>query len=628
MAEVLELKVKSNIKGTVKEVDNLTASLKDARAEASSLTADISFQNKILLDLEKTLINLQRLQAKRSPWENSLAGTATKIEDVTNEIKEQKHHLKLLKDQQRDNNAEIKNATTEQEALSDAKKKGTPISRAAATAVRGIGAAMKAMGIGLIISAFLLLKKALMSNETVMKGVQKITITLGNAIGDVVAVLVDTYKWITEASGRFDSLGKVIVGLINLAFTPFKLTLYSVMLTVQELILKFYEMKNAIPGKDETSKINELNASIGNTRKSLRSAASGAVASFKSVVTNAAGAMQEAGAIYTRVKEGISGIVLDTIERNTELVDSEGKTAKEIEEIGQKLMDFKQRLAEQQASAEKQTELEKVEAARQAHYAELKALEIDADEKARLKAELKEFYDNEATAIKKETTDREALELAELEEENFLLEIENLTERALARIEIEHQEAIAGVAEHENRLEMEEALNVKYGKAKKALDIAELKWDDMNGDEKLGIAMKVFGELSTILGEESAAGKAMAVGQATIATYLGATKAYTDMLGVGPAGPVLGAIAAAAVVASGLKNVQAILSTPTPGGGGGGGGGPQPDVPAATPAPEMMSGAFELGGGQEVEPARAYVVSDDITENQDGLALIRRRSTI
>ena len=154
-------------------------------------------------------------------------------------------------------------------------------------------------------------------------------------------MLVDTYNWVTEASGRFDSLGKVIVGLINLAFTPFKLTVYSVMLVVQGLILKFYEMKNAIPGRNETDKINELNASIGNTRKSLRSAASGAVASFKSVVTNAAGAMQEAGAIYTRVKEGISGIVLDTIERNTELVDSEGKTAKEIEEIGQKLMDFK-----------------------------------------------------------------------------------------------------------------------------------------------------------------------------------------------------------------------------------------------------------------------------------------------
>jgi hypothetical protein len=41
-----------------------------------------------------------------------------------------------------------------------------------------------------------------------------------------------------------------------------------------------------------------------------------------------------------------------------------------------------------------------------------------------------------------------------------------------------------------------------------------------------------------------------------------------------------------------------------------------------------MSGAFELTGGQAVEPARAYVVSDDITANQDKLAIIRRRATI
>jgi hypothetical protein len=42
----------------------------------------------------------------------------------------------------------------------------------------------------------------------------------------------------------------------------------------------------------------------------------------------------------------------------------------------------------------------------------------------------------------------------------------------------------------------------------------------------------------------------------------------------------------------------------------------------------MMSGAFELTGGQEVEPVQAYVVSDDITNNQNKLAVIRRRATI
>ena len=42
----------------------------------------------------------------------------------------------------------------------------------------------------------------------------------------------------------------------------------------------------------------------------------------------------------------------------------------------------------------------------------------------------------------------------------------------------------------------------------------------------------------------------------------------------------------------------------------------------------MMSGAFELTGGVEADPLQAFVVSDDITDSQNGLAVIRRRATI
>ena len=65
-------------------------------------------------------------------------------------------------------------------------------------------------------------------------------------------------------------------------------------------------------------------------------------------------------------------------------------------------------------------------------------------------------------------------------------------------------------------------------------------------------------------------------------------------------------------------------------GEGGDTGGDNADTPPseAPPSPEMMSGAFTLSGGQAVEPARAYVVSDDITKNQNALAIIRRRATI
>jgi hypothetical protein len=47
-----------------------------------------------------------------------------------------------------------------------------------------------------------------------------------------------------------------------------------------------------------------------------------------------------------------------------------------------------------------------------------------------------------------------------------------------------------------------------------------------------------------------------------------------------------------------------------------------------TPAPQMMSGAFDLTGGIAPDPVRAFVVADEMTNSQDQLANIRRRATI
>ena len=95
------------------------------------------------------------------------------------------------------------------------------------------------------------------------------------------------------------------------------------------------------------------------------------------------------------------------------------------------------------------------------------------------------------------------------------------------------------------------------------------------------------------------------------------------------------AVAAGAAIAMGIRNIAAIRSSKpdsvppppsTSGGGGGGGGGG--NLNAGVPAPEMLSGSFDLGGGMTPEPMQAYVVSDDITQNQNANAAIRRRATI
>jgi len=65
------------------------------------------------------------------------------------------------------------------------------------------------------------------------------------------------------------------------------------------------------------------------------------------------------------------------------------------------------------------------------------------------------------------------------------------------------------------------------------------------------------------------------------------------------------------------------MKTDIPSSGGGG----SMSAPS-TPAPQMMSGAFDISGGVAPEATKAYVVTDEMSNSQNQLANIRRRATI
>ena len=144
---------------------------------------------------------------------------------------------------------------------------------------------------------------------------------------------------------------------------------------------------------------------------------------------------------------------------------------------------------------------------------------------------------------------------------------------------------------------------------------------EANGQDTTAIDEKYEAKRKKIAEQQ----KVFKVAEALITTYQMASLAYKDGLEAGgPVGLVLGPIAAGVAVLAGLANVRQILAQDV----GGGGGGNTPSPSSTPPAPQMMSGAFQLEGGQEPEPLQAYVVSDDITNNQNKLAIIRRRATI
>lgn len=161
-------------------------------------------------------------------------------------------------------------------------------------------------------------------------------------------------------------------------------------------------------------------------------------------------------------------------------------------------------------------------------------------------------------------------------------------------------------------------------------------------DNKLSLASSTFGNLATILGKESAAGKAAAVAQATIDTYKAATSAYSSLAGIPVVGPALGAVAAGAAVVAGLANVKKIVSTktakvenaPNPGyasgiiGLSGIGSGTSDSIPANLSVgesvinarstemfPELLSFINQAGGGVGLNGSTSSIIQDNIGNN-------------
>src|SRR5690606_2649490 len=127
--------------------------------------------------------------------------------------------------------------------------------------------------------------------------------------------------------------------------------------------------------------------------------------------------------------------------------------------------------------------------------------------------------------------------------------------------------------------------------------------------------------LAAILGRESAAGKAIAVAQATMDTYKAAVAAYAAGSSIGgPAGVVLGPVAAGLAVGAGIANVKKILSTKVPGASGGGGSVPTSGT-IGTATTDLRSLASNESNLTSVAASGNATVQQQITDNANNSGL-------
>ena len=423
--------------------------------------------------------------------------------------------------------------------------------------IGAVGLAFKAIGVGLIVAAFAKLAEILSQNQEVMDKVNIASAVLGDIFTKIGKVIVSVVKGL---------------GLLGKAVSK---------------VLKGEFSEAANLAKDSFNGVKE--AVVGNNK------------SFKDFINNAKNAAIETGKFAKELVRLRNEVKLaEANQRQLQLVyQKDAELQRQIrDDIS---LTFEERIAANTKLAEildKQFAEEEALALKKVRLAEL--------ELSRNKSNI----DLQVALIDAKT------ELADLDERITGQRSEQLTN--LKALEKEQADAIQASidADKKRAQEAEKNGNKTVDIAKKTGE-AEVEIAKLTAENKRSIVANSLGQVASLIGEESKAGKALAVGQALINTYSAATAALAPPP-IG-AGPIFGPIAAIGAVAAGMANVKQILATKLPGGdGGGGGGGPEPAIPQAggLGPQDINMEAIEqptLGGQQ---PAQAFVVESDISNAQ------------
>tara|TARA_S200002703_G_scaffold38089_1_gene33372 strand:- start:3954 stop:5645 length:1692 start_codon:yes stop_codon:yes gene_type:complete len=147
----------------------------------------------------------------------------------------------------------------------------------------------------------------------------------------------------------------------------------------------------------------------------------------------------------------------------------------------------------------------------------------------------------------------------------------------------------------------------------------ELEIQKATEDAKKNLISQGFDIAGELAGESDKAQKAVAVAKTIYNTQQAIMNAMANIpapfnIATAVSTGIMGAMSVKNILSTNPRNASNVSLPTAPSSG--------------TPAPEMLSGRFQLGGVEEQQPVQAYVVTDSLTDNQNKLAYIRRRATI
>jgi len=337
-------------------------------------------------------------------------------------------------------------------------------------------------------------------------------------------------------------------------------------------------------------------------------------------------ALKEARNGVLEIEERITGQKSEQRVNEAALLDEQKANLAELEKIGLKEVELAKLEANQKFQATKQL----IES----------TVQEDKKKKEFLKAAQRQF-DLEMGEIEKEENLKKVERQKELEAllnegKEYPDTIEGQKQKALAELDIEREKELQkakdlGASETQLQAIKEKFITKEQAIKDKAAEQEEAR-EKAVANAKMRLASQTLGAITEILGKNSKAGKAAAIAQAAINTYQGVTQVWSSpSILPEPFATAQKIVSTATTLASGFKAVQNIKSTKTPniGGAGGGSVGGASVSRAQAQAQQAQAPGFNIVGDAGTnqiaetlgrnnnEPMKAYVVSKDVTNQQE-----------
>lgn len=208
---------------------------------------------------------------------------------------------------------------------------------------KATGVALKAMGIGLVISLMATLKEIFTSNQKVADLFSVVLGTVANVFSQITNVVVSVVEKVGGATKGFEGLSAVIGGLLKLGLTPLKAAFFGIKLVIDEVRLAW---EQSLFGDDDPKTIKELTKRIEETKTSLKKVGTDAVEAGKQVGNNIGKAISEVGQVVEGTIDGVSKIsIASAIEQSRANVNLQN-TAKLAEANQARLVEQYDRQAE------------------------------------------------------------------------------------------------------------------------------------------------------------------------------------------------------------------------------------------------------------------------------------------